>query len=52
VIRTMDQAQIMVVSEVAMVKEEGHGVDGGGKLQKEARLRQTIGEPRTSSDRK
>jgi hypothetical protein len=50
VVRTMDRAHIMVVSEVALVKEEGHGVDGGGRLQKEARLRQTIGETRASSD--
>jgi hypothetical protein len=48
----MDQAHILVVSEVALVKEESHAVDSGGKLQKEARLRQTIGEPRASSDRK
>jgi hypothetical protein len=34
----------MVVSEVALVRGKGHGVDSGEKLQ-EARLRRTMGEP-------
>jgi hypothetical protein len=41
----MDQTHIMVVSEVALMRGEGHGVDGGGKLRKEAWFRRTIGEP-------